>query len=270
MNKKLLLMMSLLLIIFGLYGLAGNIAQKLENNQSNLQANVNEATYLVWTLNQDVKKGQIVDRSQFDLQTLTESEAFSKGVSNEFSLDFIPNSAYTKDISVSSIIFPEFLKAPNQDGYAELVVAKNRVPFAIRVESGSVVGGIITAGSVVDVIAISTPNTLLVETESNRNYSISVTPIVMAVKVLQVEKIKLAATNLDTFDAVEEAFDVNIVVELTRKQVSKLTIAKEISKLEVQKSIGDYEKSDLQADASDVLPGFKSIVEFRANGITIN
>ncbi|WP_017632003.1 hypothetical protein [Vibrio sp. 624788] len=76
MKKKLLLMMSLLLIIFGLYGLAGNIAQKLENNQSNLQANVNEATYLVWTLNQDVKKGQIVDRSQFDLQTLTESEAF--------------------------------------------------------------------------------------------------------------------------------------------------------------------------------------------------
>lgn len=92
----------------------------------------------------------------------------------------------------------------------------------------------------------------------------------MAVKSFQVEKIKLASTNLDTFDAVEEAFDVNIVVELTRKQVSKLTIAKEISKLEVQKSIGDYEKSDLQADASDVLPGFKSIVEFRANDITIN
>lgn len=64
--------------------------------------------------------------------------------------------------------------------------------------------------------------------------------------------------------------EVNLILELTRKQVATLTVAKRISEIEVHKSIGEYQKADLHADAGDVLSNFKSVVEYRAESVTIN
>ncbi|MEZ9417944.1 Flp pilus assembly protein CpaB, partial [Vibrio sp. 10N.286.49.E1] len=86
-----------------------------------------------------------------------------------------------------------------------------------------------------DILSISTPDTLLVETSSNRKNSVSVTPIVMGVKVLQVNKQLIEASR-----TLPESTEIRLIVELTRNQVAKLTIAKHISSLEVHKSIGEY------------------------------
>jgi len=82
---------------------------------------------------------------------------------------------------------------------------------------------------------------------------------------LQVNKSVIDATR--TTPATSE---INLILELTRKQVATITVAKRISELEVHKSIGEYQKSDLHADAGDVLSNFKSVVEYRSSNVTIN
>ncbi|MFA0372870.1 Flp pilus assembly protein CpaB, partial [Vibrio sp. 10N.222.54.F6] len=104
-----------------------------------------------------------------------------KGVASDIDLDFVPGSVYRQNILENSVVFPELIINPEQDGYVELVIAPNRVPYAIKTEAESVIGGIITQGTLVDILSISTPDTLLVETSSNRKNSVSVTPIVMGV-----------------------------------------------------------------------------------------
>lgn len=263
MKKNIILGVAVIAILFGLYGLAGNLSK--QEPKPVATAEQKEATVQVWTLVENVKKGQLVDRAQLKLQRISESEANSKGVVSDINLAFVPGTVYRQDINENSVAFPELMLTPEQDGYVELIIAPNRVPYAIKTQSESVIGGIITQGTFVDVLSISTPDTLLVETSTNRNNSVSVTPIIMGVKVLQVNKQFIEASR-----TLPESTEVRLIVELTRKQVAKLTIANHISTLEVHKSIGDYQKSDLQADAGDILPGFKSIVEFRANQIVVN
>ncbi|MEZ8881257.1 Flp pilus assembly protein CpaB [Vibrio lentus] len=263
MKRNIILGIATIAILFGLYGLAGSLSK--QDHESTKIEEKEEVTVLVWTLLDNVKKGQLVKRSQLKLQRIPENEANAKGVVSDIDLDFLPGSVYRQNIIKNSVLFPDLIINPEQDGYVELVISPNRVPYAIKTEAESVVGGIIMQGTLVDVLSISTPDTLLVETSSNRKNSVSVTPIVMGVKVLQVNKKFVEASR-----ALPESTEIRLIVELTRKQVAKLTIAKQISVLEVHKSIGDYQKSDLQADAGDILPGFKSIVEFRANEIVVN
>ncbi|MBU2934096.1 Flp pilus assembly protein CpaB [Vibrio cyclitrophicus] len=263
MKKNIILGMAVIAILFGLYGLAGSLSK--QEHESTTIKEKEEVTVQVWTLLESVTKGQHVERSQLKLQRIPENEANTKGVVSDIDLDFVTGSVYRQNIIENSVVFPELIINPEQDGYVELVIAPNRVPYAIKTEAESVIGGIVTQGTLVDILSISTPDTLLVETSSNRKNSVSVTPIVMGVKVLQVNKQFIEASR-----TLPESTEIRLIVELTRNQVAKLTIAKHISSLEVHKSIGEYQKSDLQADAGDVLPGFKSIVEFRANQIVVN
>ncbi|MBW3694701.1 Flp pilus assembly protein CpaB [Vibrio sp. T187] len=264
MKKNIVIGIAIIAILFGLYGLAGNLSKEAAAPVAEV-AEKTEKQLQVWMLNQDVEKGQLATRDQLNLVSMGERDANLKGVTDDIKLDFQLGTVFTQALTKGSVAFPELMLSPDQDGYVDLVIAPNRVPFAIKTQAESVVGGIISQGSFVDVLSVSTPDTLIVETTTSGKTSVSVTPIVMGVKVLQVNKQLVEATR-----SLPESTEVRVIVELTRKQVAKLTVANHISHLEIHKSIGEYQKSDLQADAGDILPGFKSIVEFRADKVVIN
>lgn len=266
MKKIILLAVAGLAILFGLYGLAGSLSKAPSQETQSIEEKETHLT--IWRLNKSVTKGQLVERSDFEVVSLQESEANTLGVAKDMSLEFISGSIFAKDMRVGDLAFPESMVAPDQEGYVDLVISDNRVPYAITVQPQSIVGGVITHGTMIDVLSLSLPTEFSIETaetQATRKRNMFVTPVLTGVKVLQVNKSVIDATR--TTPATSE---INLILELTRKQVATITVAKRISELEVHKSIGEYQKSDLHADAGDVLSNFKSVVEYRSSDVTIN
>jgi len=265
-KKVILLTVAGLAILFGLYGLAGSLSNAPSKENQPIEA---KETYLtIWRLSKSVAKGQLVERSDFEVVTLLESEANTFGVAKDMSLNFVSGSVFAQDMVVGELAFPESMVSPDQEGYVDLVIGKNRVPYAIKVQPESIVGGVITHGTMIDVLSLLLPTDFSIETaetQSTRRRNMFVTPVLTGVRVLQVNKTLIGETR-----SAPASTEVNLILELTRKQVATITVAKRISELEVHKSIGEYQKSDLHADAGDVLSNFKSVVEYRSSDVTIN
>lgn len=266
MKKIILLSISGMAILFGLYGLAGSLTKP--QPQPVDKAVEAEKIIVLWQLKHDVVKGQTVTRDDIELKRVKESQANALGVEKDMVLEFESGSIYRQPLRQGDLAFPERIIAPDEEGYVDLVIAPNRVPYTIKVQPELIVGGVITNGSNIDVLSLSLPTEYSIETAENeavRKRNMFVTPILIGVKVLQVNK-SLVEGSRNTPPVTE----VSLTLELTRKQVATLTVAKRISELEVHKSIGEYQQSDLHADAGDVLSNFKSVVEYRADNVTIN
>lgn len=265
MKKIVLLIVAGTAILFGLYGLAGSLSAKPADNTAK---EIQEPTIHVWKFSRSAQIGQELERSDVELVNLPESQANRLGVSDDMTFNFEKGAVFLDAVKAGDVAFSEHWITPSQDGYVDVIIAPNRVPYAIKVQPEAIVGGVISHGSTVDVLALSLPTQFSLETaetEANRKRNMFVTPVLTGVKVLQVNKNAVEATR--SSPAITE---VNLILELTRKQVATLTVAKRISELEVHKSIGQYQQSDLHADAGDVLSNFKSIVEFRADTVTVN
>ncbi|BDU33669.1 Flp pilus assembly protein CpaB [Vibrio nigripulchritudo] len=254
MKNKLVIFASIALVAFGLYGLSGSLLQS-EEPQAPVQ--VEEEKIKVWTLKQHVSRGDLIDRNHFEIAYIPESEALKKGISEDVNLEMVEGAVFRKSLGTDQLVYPEDIVHPNADGYINYVIAPNRVPYAVEVSPSDVVGGMITNGSLIDVVALSLPGTEIADTSLRR--TMSITPVLIGIKALQIKR----PLSDEEGDA-DEVQKVSVILELTRKQVATLTVAKRISELEIHRSIGEYAPEDLAADAGDVLADFRSIKEFRA------
>lgn len=266
MKTKFIVAVATLAIVFGLYGLSGKL-QATPKNET-VQAVQQENKIKVWFVARDVQSGERVQRSDLQIKIIPESEANQFGISEDIDLKFTKGAVYSRSIASDQVIYLEDIIAPQDAGFIELVLKKNRIPFAINIANSDIIGGMITYGSYVDIVALtSTGNEFPGQSgpsESGKIKSVSVSPVLMGIKVLQVQD-----TGIDVAKLSYEAHKIDLILELTQKQVAKLTIAKRIAELQVHKSIGHAQASELSADAGDILTGYQAVKEFRANEIII-
>lgn len=266
MKTKIIIAVATLAIVFGLYGLAGKL-QAAPKNES-VQTVEQEKKIKIWFVSRDVQRGAPVKRSDLQIKIIPESEANQLGISEDVDLKFIKGAVYGRSISSDQVIYLEDLIAPQDTGFIELVLKKNRIPFAITIANSDIIGGLINYGSYVDIVALTSAGNEFPgqsrTSESGKVKSISVSPVLMGIKVLQVQD-----TGVEVAKLSYKADQINLILELTQKQVAKLTIAKRIAELQVHKSIGHAQASELSADAGDILTGYRAVKEFRANEIII-
>ncbi|BDU39722.1 Flp pilus assembly protein CpaB [Vibrio nigripulchritudo] len=255
MKSKLIIVCSIVAILIGLYGVAGSLTNQ-ENDSGDAKLE-KESQLKVWRVSENVSKGTFVRREMLEVHVLPESEAHSYAVTEDVKLTLNQGTVFRTDLKQGDLVFNDKLIQPEDDGYVHYIIAPNRVPYAVEVPSSNVVGGLVENGSLVDVVALSLQDSEIAD--SNLRRTMSITPVLIGVKAIQVRQ----PLKLEEEDTPEIA-NVSVILELTRKQVAKLTVAKRISELEVHKSIGQYTPEDLQADAGDVLADFRSITEFRA------
>lgn len=267
MRTKVIIAVAVLAILFGLYGLAGSLQAPtvVANAVSEIQK---ENTIKVWFVKQDVQPGELLQRNDIELKVIKESTANQMAIDQDVNIAFEKSAVYNREILSGSPIFPEDITSSQDMGFIDLVINPNRVPFAIKVDNSDIVGGVIDYGSNVDVLALASGGSKLSlnsnELSSPQFKSVSVSPVLTNIRVLQVQRRTLEPTRSSS--AIEE---IHLVLELTRKQVAKMTVAERIAEIEIHKSIGRYKLSDLTADAGDVLADYKAVKEFRANEVTI-
>ncbi len=265
MRTKLILSVAVLAIIFGLYGLAGNLTRS--NNTATPQEAKPPKFFSVWRVKSDVASAQAVEANQLEITKLSESDAAKEGVTEDMVFEYPVGSIYRSDMQSGSILYVTDVVAPNSPEYLDLTLRDGFVPYPLKVSPDALVGGVIRASSYIDILALTSPSTAssvdVGSSAAAQGKSISVSPVLMGIKVLKVDQSVEEGTNEDLGP------DTHLILELDRKQVSILSVAKEIAILEVHKSVGNYSAAELSADAGDVLPGFKSVIEYRADAVTI-
>ncbi|MCB5362006.1 Flp pilus assembly protein CpaB [Vibrio splendidus] len=260
MKNTIIVTLAVLAIIVGVYGLSGVMAQKTV-----VQKELIPRVYVkLWELREDVETKSPLSRELISVRSVEESEAHQLGFAGDVQLPFKPGTLFRRSIEKGALITPVDLISPDQEGYVDFIITKNRVPYPVMVPNTSIVGGVIKSGDLVDVLAFtggsSRLNREVAFASTQVKQAISVTPIFSGIKVLQVQETQ----------STDEQPNVTLVLELDRPQAVTMTLAKRISELEIHKSLGKYDMSDLHADAGDILPGFESVVEHRAGKTTIN
>lgn len=271
MKSKLILSLAIGLIIIGLYGIAGSLSSPPNNAPDTNRVNdiVPVVKIKTWWLKEDVQRGAMVKRRDFEVQYIVQTEANKQGIDRDVNINFTSGAVYRQNQLKGVLFFSEMMVSPQDNGYIDVVLTPGQVPYVLSVPAESVVGGAINNSSRVDLVALTLPQSRMsIEVgaaASKTARMIGVTPVMINIKVIKVIEQKFT----DHRELETSAGDVDIVLELTRKQVAKLTVAKRIAEIEVHKSIGDYSPADLKADAGDVLPDFKSVTEMRANDVVI-
>lgn len=264
MNSKILVVASIVLLGVAVAGLMMNTKTppvQVERVQPSENVLV---TYDVWVVRDALVPGDLVERQDLQLQKLSQQEALEKGVRSDLNVKFTPAMVANTRLEPGQIVFPENITYPDQDGYFSLVIEPGFVPLPIPISADAIVGGVIKAGSMVDILALSSMDQNLAYQEKIRDFkSISLTPVLIGVKVLQVTKIE------EKKDDAASINRVSLILQLTRKQVATVTIARRIAELEVHLSTGESLPSELSADVSDVLSGYKAVREFRAETDTV-
>ncbi len=267
--------MLLSLIVLGV-GIVGAVLTRVEAPQSvdvAVEKEPEEPTVLVWMPKDELVMGQRVERASLTLQQVPESQALTYGIKEDVDLKFVPNMVVNRLIEPGTPIYPEDIILPNQAGYFKLIMDPGTVPYPISVDLASVVGGVVEANSSVDVLALGAKSQNLSNGAQVRNIGeLVLTPILFNVKVLQVTRTSL---NMEGESSAPKAFGgqgrvpsaegelASVVLQLSRKEVATLTVAKRIAQLEVHLSTGETSVAELSADAGDVMTDFKSVKEYR-------
>lgn len=265
MNSKILMVVSIIVLGLTVAGLMMSIQAppSSAHNAQQVESPV-VVTYDVWVAREALVPGDLVERQNLQLQRLDQQDALNKGVRSDINITFTPAMVANARIESGQIVFPENITHPDQDGYFSLVIEPGFVPLPITIPADAVVGGVIQSGSVVDILALSSLNQNLAYQERIRDFkSISLTPVLIGVKVLQVTKVEKKKDDVDSINRV------SLILQLTRKQVATVTIARRIAELEVHLSTGERLPSELSADVGDVLSGYKAVREFRAETDTV-
>ncbi|MBE3667485.1 Flp pilus assembly protein CpaB [Vibrio navarrensis] len=266
MNSKLLIAVALMVIGIGGYGLLTPSAPIASAPTEDATPNTPIKQYQVWLAKEPLQKGQLVSRTDLELRRIDEAQALSLGVNQDIELTFVADLRIERDLAAGEVVWPEWLITPEQPAYLDLILTPNHVPFAIQVNPQSVIGGVIRPGTLVDILALSSLKQNLATDETVRSFeTVSLTPVLMGVKVLQVNQQSSHSSSGRNEELTSQA---NVIVELTRKQVATLTIARHIAQLEIHLSAGNSLASDLSANAGDVLTDYKAIQEFRAGSAT--
>ncbi len=260
MSLKILVPIALIAVGAGLYGLSGKLIHEPSESSAVVTSNDAPTPTInmvdIWVANQNLTKGQPISIDQFDRQALPESEFEKQSYLTEFKSGAVVATAITSGESLMS----DHALLPSDSRYVEAIIADDHVPYAIEVDPSSIIGGLIDHGTLVDVIAISSGTQNLANDVVITNYqSVSVSPLFASVRVLKVDKQETQISNGKT------AVTVNLILELTRSQLAKLSIARKISLIEVHKSFGEQVAHELQANSGDVLPDYRAIVEYRAD-----
>lgn len=265
MRTKLILGVAFIAIIFGLYGLSGNLTRTEEAVSERIEP---VKYYSVWQVKEGASSTQVVKVEQLQAVQLSEQEAALKGIAEDMTFEFPVGAIYRADMRPGAILHRSDIVDPNSAEYLDLILADGYVPYPLKVSPDSVVGGVIRPGSIIDILALTTPSTVAsIEVGSSsiaRGKSITISPVLMGIKVLRVNQSEINELSED-----EVELETHLILELDRKQVSILSVARQIATLEVHKSLGSYRPAELSADAGDVLPGFKSVIEYRADTVTI-
>lgn len=277
MRSKLLMYLSLIILAVGLVGIymtKTSLSQPPVDNTPVapvVKAVPPEVYFSVWTAKQDLAKGSIISRDDLRIKQVTQQEGFENGIKKDIVLEFDDGMVVKKAIAKDGLVFPEDLVSPDERDYFSFAIEDGFLPVPVSVSATAVLGDVIKAGSLVDVLALlSTAQNLNGSAPARDLGSVSLKTVVNGAKVLQVIKNvpSTAAKSSGMLSLVQPSTGpqmVSLILQLTKAQAAKVTMASSIAKLEVLLSSDKNRNAQINIDAGDIVPQYRAVIELRPN-----
>ncbi|KIP70335.1 pilus assembly protein CpaB [Vibrio harveyi] len=248
MNSKVILVLAAIAISVGLYGVTQS--QPTAPVVQTQQPKKEEKKFKVWTLKRDLKRGEALQRRDLVIEYLTESQAAQQGIDSDIKLDWSKRLIAVEALNQGEWVTKEVLTSPGESDYLSTMAKPGYAPFNITVPGDDVVGGTIAVGDLVDISVISTMDqNLSADNTVSDIEHLTMTPLIAQVPVLyMISKQRLVSTLTD-----QKTTDVTLVLQVTNRQLAKLSVAKRIAEITVHKSIGEQFVDQLHANSSDVI-----------------
>lgn len=275
MKSKLLMYLSLIILGVGLIGIYMTKAAKPDPVEVNYVPEVEEVipveeTLKLWKAKTDLSKGQFVSRADVFIEEMPKSQAFIVGAEADVELEFVDGMVIKQSVVANTPVFPESLAYPNQEGYFRFALEEGFMPVPVAVRASAVLGDVIQAGSIVDIMALASSTENLNSGATVRDLSaVTLTSVVNGVKVLQVykkevDKPKSNGSMLATITPSQQDIQqVTLIMQLTKEQAAKVALARSISQVEVLLSSEKTRRSHIHIDSGDLIPETKPVKEFR-------
>lgn len=277
MRSKLLMYLSLIILAVGLVGIYMTKTSSSQPPADNvpvapvIKQAPPEVYYSVWVAKHDLAKGSFISRDDFRIEQVTQKEGFASGVQEDIVLEFDDGMVIKKSLTSGALVFPENLVSPDEQDYFSFAIEDGFLPVPVSVSATAVLGDVIKAGSLVDVLALlSTTQNLNSNAPARDLGSVSLKTVVNGAKVLQVIK-KVPQTTaqgggmLSLVQSTSGPQMVSLILQLTKAQAAKVTMASSIAKLEVLLSSEKTRNTQVDIDAGDFIPQSRSVIELRPN-----
>ncbi|USD40106.1 Flp pilus assembly protein CpaB [Vibrio sp. SCSIO 43135] len=268
MKSRISIVISVMVIGIGLYGVSQNISTNTQQADSTVVAE-REEVFTFYELLEPVSQGEALEYSDFKIVTLKQTEANEKGFSESEKIKLAPGSVSRKTLKSGVLVRQTDISNPDDEDYVRIAVKTGSIPYPLEVANSAVQGGVISVGSFVDVLAMSTesgPGPLAGGNHSsNALKTASISDVLRNIKVLKVEK---GTNEVENRSKSSESKSV-VVLELTKQQATEIALAEVISHLFIQAS-SPYGDEVIYADSGDVVKNFKAIKEYRAARTEVN
>ncbi len=262
MIRRLLMTCGFLLCVIGIFGLLSG----QENTPDSINTKITETAIpkvKVWVARRPLQQGEAVTMADIKVKMVAESSVVKREISETEpqteSFTLKPGSLAAVDISTGDRVSEKSFLAPGQPGYIELLIAPGMVPYPLDLDGTTDYNAVLTPGDQVDVVMIASLEQNLANKATLDSYrGLTVGPLLQGCRLLAVEG-GIAAEN--------EVAKTTVILELSRKDISKLMIARRVALLDVHKS------STLplpEVKAGDVLPDFYSVTELRGSERVVN
>jgi len=257
MRTKLIWLLAIGVIGFGVYGI-------MDSQKTKAPVVVEIPKVVLWQLKDSVKDGDLVSRQDMTQVTMLAPEAEQIGFTQSVELKWSQGAVYRSDMETGAYLTNEHFIDVNHEDYVNHVLEEGKFAYTLNISANHLKGGNLYSGDLVDVLALFGTEQSPQRTAGGRRVlglkAFALKPVMTGVKVLRVNALTVESESGES----APSGMLSVILELSRKQASRLTIAEEVSVVQLHRSNGEYSYYELNASGEDLIHD-SNIVEFHGS-----
>ena len=267
MRTLLIICVGIVALIVGGLGVADLLNNKPQTTVIREVVNEKDEYVAVWITTKIFEKGDEITSDGLAKQQLPLNEALSLGIREDTTIKFSSSVLLNRGLDKGEIVLPDYLVSPEQPGYIDLLVSEGMTLYPLKVSSRNLINDYIRPGTLIDILAVSSPNENLAgnidKPEGFRGVEASM--LLKRIKVLNVGSSVDGSENsyVRAQAPSEEDGMITVVIEVDPNELARLALAQRTMHIEIYRS-QTYTRSE-SAEVRNVIDNYTGIEELRGN-----
>lgn len=269
MRSKLIVVVAILALGVGLFGLYNNLGTSKRSVDEVAQADVpvkqtDNDSVTVWRLTSSVERGDKLESHNLVREQMSLPEALDNGIRSDVDIKFNATTLYNTSIGEGQLLLPEYLTNEADPGYIDLLVSEGMTLYPLTVSNKNLVSDYIRPGERIDILTVSSPRTNLAQSDHKKIgfKGVAASLFLRNVKVLSIGKTDDEARVKATAEPSAEGYT-TVIIEIPPEEVARLALAQRTMHLEVYRTL-PYEQ-EVYADVTNVMDNYFGIEELRGS-----
>lgn len=270
MRTLLIICVGIVALIVGGLGIADLLNNKPQTTVIREVVKEKDEYVAVWITTKTFEKGDEITSDGLVKQQLPLNEALSLGIREDTTIKFSSSVLLNRGLDKGEIVLPDYLVAPEQPGYIDLLVSEGMTLYPLKVSSRNLINDYIRPGTLIDILTVSSPNENLAENiDKPKGFrGVEASMLLKRIKVLNVGSSGEGSDGSENSYVSaqapsEEDGMITVVIEVDPNELARLALAQRTMHIEIYRS-QTYTRSE-SAEVRNVIDNYTGIEELRGN-----